>query len=317
MDGLGAPSQAQVLSGAVFRELALPARADPAGMWLEVQSPGPMTESVADQVALIARGQGLDLRDRVGGDFSPSVTETDLVRRLSFEWTSRLATALVFLIPALLLHYLTPRLATGSLLIPRFLEAVLVGWSLIAAAWPVLYQAALSLASLRMTPDFYAAAVMLIAFAHGLFAWVVNAPSASFFVTAYAILAMTLQRTLLWRTQPRRAGHAHFMLPSSRLLGSLLLVGCALMPFDLAGAFAFLLSVPAMLGALSINRLLPGFLTPFPILMFAFFLATSQWLLPALGAPGPVLGRVEAAFAFCVVISLLLGLSPPRSPHPR
>ena len=317
MDGLGDPAQAQALSGAVFRELALPARADPAGMWLEVESPGPMTEAIADQVALLAHRQGLDLRDRIGSDFSPRVTESELVKRLSFEWTSRLATALVFLVPALFLHYLTPRLATGGLLIPRFLEAVLVGWSLIAATWPVLYQAALALASLRMTPDLYAAALMLIAFAHGLFAWILSAQSASFFVTAYAILALALQRMLLWRTEPRRAGHAHLMLPTSRLLGFILLLGCALMPFDIAGAFAFLLAAPAMMGALSVNRLLPGFLTPFPILMFAFLLATAPWFMPALGAPGPVLGRVEAAFAFCVVISLLLGLAPPRTRQPR
>lgn len=310
LDGLGDASVAGALTASIFKELALPARSDPAGMWLEIESPSPITEKMADSVTFIARRFGLELRDRVGTTFQGEVTWDELTRRLAFEWTSRFATGLVFLIPSVLLHYLTPSLAIDGKFIPRFLEGALVGWSIIAAAWPALYQAGLALAALRMTPDLFAVLLMIVTFLHGVLVTVVAGPDTSFHVTAFAVIALSFQRMLLWRSVRRREGRAHLMVPTSRLLAAALAIALGLLPFDFDGALSFLMAIPAMLGLLAINRLLPGVLLLFPVLLFAVFLAGAPLIVPdAIQSEVPgglTLARVEAALVFNMVLAFAL-----------
>src|SRR5690606_13895450 len=108
------------------RALGLVARCDPAAQTLEIETEGPVDEALSDEVARLVRHHGYEPRDRVSSSFIASVTSEQLRARLAFEWTSRFATALVFLLPAIALHYLTPALATGGRLIPHLIEAALV-----------------------------------------------------------------------------------------------------------------------------------------------------------------------------------------------
>lgn len=309
LDGIGDPIVAQSITRDIRADLGMRSRSDPAAMTLEIESEEPITERDADAVIEIARRYGLEPRDRVGSSFVAGIGVGQLRERVAHEWSSRFATALVFLAPALALSYLAPYLTMESLIIPRGIEAILVGWSMIAVGWPVLYQAILSMRTLRMTPDLFATLLIVPAFAVGIGMIFVDPERARFHITAYALLAMSFQRAAVWRRGPKCAGRAERMAPSATPLLLIALLAAATLPFDPVGAASILLVTPAMIAALSINRL--------PSMSGAFV------YLPLLGLIGAMLlapriddrlagGRIEAAFLLNVGFTLLLAAATPR-----
>ena len=300
LDGLGDPRVTQALTRDVHARLGLVARADPAGLWLEVESPSLLDEALADRVAALTRRRGLELRDRIGATFSPSTTKEQLRARLAHEWASRFATGMVFLLPAIALHYLTPILAQGSTVIPEGIQAALVGWSIVAAAWPVAWQGWLSMRRLRMTPDVFALAAIGFPFGVSLARLVTRASPPAFHAAAFAILAVALQRAIVWRRAANLEGQAHRMLPSAVPLLVAFTLATAAAVLDQTAGMAVFLATPAMLGSLSINRLLPATSLLLPVLLFDAVLATSSLGLDARWLSG----RIEAAFAFNIGITL-------------
>lgn len=302
LDGVGDPRVARDLTRDLHAQLGLVARADPAGMWLEIESKTPVDEAMSDRVAEIARRHALEPRDRISTSFVSGVTAEQLRARLSHEWTSRWATGLVFLLPAVVLHYLTPVLAQGGRLIPGMIEASLVIWSLIAACWPIVWQGLLAARCRRFSPDLFTLTALLIPLLAGV-VQVVIASENVLHITAYVVVAATTQRMILWRRAARLQGSAHLMPPSSPLLALVLLGGLVTACFDFRGGMAMLLAMPAMIGLSSINRLMHpiGAMIP-PVLMSALIGAAPLFLSDA-----QLAGRVEAAFAFNVLLSLVYG----------
>jgi len=310
LDGLGSPAVAGRLSGRVHDETGLATRCDPAALRLDVETPDgrPLTEDDADSVIAVARPCGLEPRDRVGTSFVAGLEPERLRQRIAHEWSSRFATGLVFLLPALVLHALLPRLTGGG---PRYvpfgIEALLVGWSAIAAAWPVLYQMLLAIVFRRVTPDLHAGLPIVIAFVVGIIDTVRHAPETAFDIAAWCILAVGWQRTVIWRTLPRRAGHAHLMAPSEPLLAASLVVALLVAPFDGRAAAAMILAVPSGLACLSVNRLSPGLAATLPSIGFAGLLLLSPLVMPEAWTAH----RLEAAFAFNVLVTTVYGFAPP------
>jgi len=304
LDGLGDPGAARDLTRDLHAQLGLVARADPAGMWLEIESESPIDEAMSDRVAEVARRFALEPRDRISSSFVSSVTAEQLRDRLGYEWTSRWATGLVFLLPALALHYLTPMLAQGGRLIPGMLEAALVIWSLIAASWPIAWQGLLAAQHRRFTPDLFTLTALLVSLLVGL-VQVVMASENALHITAYLIIAVTTQRMIIWRRARRLQGCAHLMPPSAPLLAVVLAAGLGVACFDFAGGLSMLLAMPAMIGLLSINRLVHPYGAMIPAVLMSVLLGAAPLVLP----DEYLAGRVEAAFAFNMLFTLLYGVA--------
>jgi len=302
LDGIGDHATARRLTRDLSDE-GLASRADPAGMWLEVESNEPIDEAFSDRVSEIARRSGMEPRDRVGSSFVPGIGIDALRRRLAHEWTSRFATGLVFLLPALALHYLHPHLAGATNYVPNLIEAVLVGWAIIAAAWPVVYQALLSLAALRLSPDLFQGSLILVSFLIGVGQTLADQSATMFDITIYAVLLIALQRMVVWRNVWKLEGRAHLMLPLNRVLGVILAGALATLFFDARGAGSMMLATPAMMGLLAVNRLAHPFVWVAPIVLFAAFIAWSPLVLPA----ELLTARTESAAAFCALLTILCG----------
>lgn len=303
LDGLGDAIVARDLTREVHETLGVVARSDPAGMWLEIESANPVDEALSDRVAEVTRRFGLEPRDRTSSSFVPSVTAEQLRQRMMYEWTSRWATGLVFLLPAVVLHYLTPMLAQGSRLIPGMIEATLVIWSLIAACWPIVWQGLLAAQSRRMTPDLFTTAGMAVSLAIGL-AMVVLARENTLHITSYFIIAATTQRMMIWRRATRLDGNAHLMPPSRWLLGAVLMAGLALACFDFSGGMAVLLAMPALISPLSINRIAHPFGAMIPAMLMCVLLGIA----PAVFPRDYLSGRIEAAFGFNILLTVVYGI---------
>lgn len=302
LDGLGDPAVARDLTRDLHAQLGVVARADPAGMWLEVEHDAPIDEAMSDRVAEAARRLGLEPRDRLSSSFVPSATAEQLRDRLAYEWTSRWATGLVFLLPAIALHYLTPMLAQGGRLIPGMIEAVLVVWSLVAACWPIAWQGWLAARHRRFTPDLFTLTALLVALLVGL-VQVVLARENVLHLAAYLIIAATTQRMILWRRAARLQGCGHLMPPSWPVLAVVLTGGLITACLDFHGGMAMLLAVPAMIGPLSINRLVHPFGAMIPPVLMCALLGLSPLFL----SESHLAGRTEAAFAFNVLLTLAYG----------
>lgn len=307
IDGIGDPLTAQGITRALHERHALTARSDPAGMWLEIETDAAIEESTADEVVEVARTFGFEPRDRVGSSFIATTTADELRGRLKHEWLSRWATGLVFLLPALALHVLTPALAQGTLYIPHGIEALLVGWTIIAATWPIVYQGLLSIVSFRMTPDLFSTLLIVPTFGFGVWQTVAGWDDTVFHVTAYAIIAATGQRAVMWRAADARAEHAHLMVPATRPMGVTLLAAFILVWLDVTTAMAVMLAFPTMIGVLAVNRVSPGNMALFPVLGFIGLLILSPYVF------GEELAarRIEAAFLFNVALTTWLGFATP------
>jgi len=270
-------------------------------------------EAFADKVVEAARHWGIEPRDRVGSSFVSTISADVLRKRLESEWRSRLATGLVFLLPAMLIHYLKPILAGATNYVPNGIEAVLVGWVIVASGWPILYQMMVSVFSFRMTPDLFQGTLILVSFFAGVWATVTDQAETTFHITAFAVLSMALQRMVVWRNAARSAGQGHLMLPFSSVL-MVLFVGSIIVMclFDFAGGLSMMLAVPAMLGLLAINRLAHPVTWVVPVILFvalvevgAIVFADSEVMMA---------GRVEGAFGFVVLITVLCGVFGMREP---
>ncbi len=303
LDGLGDPLVARDLTRHVHETLGVATRSDPAGMWLEIESTAPIDEALSDRVAEITRRFGLEPRDRTSSSFISSVTAEQLRQRMAYEWTSRWATGLVFLLPAVVLHYLTPTLAQGSRLIPGMIEATLVIWSLIAACWPIVWQGFLAIRSRRLTPDLFSTAGLAVSLGAGL-AMVVLARENTLHITSYFIIAATTQRLIIWRRAIRLDGNAHLMPPSRWLLGAVLIAGLSLACFDFDGGLAVLLAMPALISLLSINRVAHPFGAMIPAVLMCVLLGIA----PAVFPEGYLSGRIEAAFGFNTLLTAVYGI---------
>lgn len=246
----------------------------------------PLTENEVDGAAAIARVVGIELRERAGETFRPDNDLAALRGRMAYEYKSRFATALVFGLPALALHYLSPTLAGGAptprdMLYPWLFELLLVGWTCLAAGWPILWQGVVSMRYLRPTPDLFTTVIILLAFVPSAIAvislgfspqpWLIPAPL--FHIAAYAIILAVFQRWLLHRAAGRLSGRANLMPPGfGRVLIFFILVAMLLAwraSWSAGLAVALLLSPMLPLGA--INRWSPGASMLLPVFGFVVF----------------------------------------------
>ncbi len=306
LDGIGDPRVARGITFDLKEKLGLVSRCDPAGMWLEVESGGAavIDEAFADRVIEVARHWGLEPRDRVGSSFVATISEAQLRKRLVSEWRTRFATALVFLLPAMLIYYLRPMLAGATNYVPNGIVAVLVGWTIVAAGWPIVYQGFVSAVSFRMTPDLFGATLILVSFGVGVWETVRDVGDTTLNVTALAVLALAFQRKRVWENAARTAGQGHLMLPAGRFLLALWLGSIVVGILDFGGGLAMMLAVPPLIGMLTINRLTHPVLWVIPITLFALVVGLGRLVLPT-ELEHLSLARVESAFGFVMLVTFV------------
>lgn len=294
LDGLQDPYLAQRLS-AQLSEKGFDNAVDIAGQcaWISKRHKPDtlLTEHDVDRAAVLAREYGLEVRDRAGETFIAENELPALRKRMSYEYKSRFATALVFGLPALLLHYMAPILASGSgnitrsMAYPWLFELILVGWACLAAGWPILWQGMLSLITLRMTSDLLTSVLVLAAFvpsALGLASmswralpWFNMAETGPMFHAAMMVMMLAvLQRWLVYRVSEKLSGRATLMMFGfGRFLFAWIalavVVGCAMRRWEMGLAVAMVLPPAISLGA--INKWSPGWSMALPVLGFALF----------------------------------------------
>lgn len=283
----------------------------------------PLTESDMAAAGDIARAFGLELRDRAGSSFTAANDLAALRRQITYEYKSRFATAVVFGLPALLLHWLGPMLSSAgdrdarAMVYPWLIEMGLTGWLVLAAGWPILWQGGASALHLRLTPDLYTTLLVVVSFVPSALAilampltsqpWLGPAGADSgptMHIAAWAILLATLQRWLLHRSSQQLAGRAAFMIPRTArlLLGWLTLAAGVCVVLGPRWALSIMLLLPPMLSSTAIGPRTGGLASLLPVAGFAcFFLASSRgWqglqLLPI---------RTEVAAGFCLMLTLL------------
>ncbi len=335
LDGLQDPTLARRLSAAWHAAGAANA-VDPAGQaaWLwsggadaaDASEQSGLGEGAMDRAASIARRFGLELRDRVGARFDPDVKLAALRTRVAWEYKSRLATALVFGLPALALHYLGPMLAgsagqggagsSGGMALPWLIEAMLAGWMCLAAGWPFLWQGALSLRHGRLTADlltavliggcFIASAIGVLGMAVGVRPWFVDVHGSGaplFDVTVWAVLAGCAQRWATHAHADRTAGRGNLMLAGHRWLIGVWIAGAVLVATggDVRGAAALVLALPVVMSSGAVNPLSPGWLSLPAVAVFAGLVSGAGVTLPA----GAMAVRVEAAGLFSLLMTLV------------
>ncbi|MCE9590226.1 MAG: hypothetical protein K8S99_06850 [Planctomycetes bacterium] len=304
LDGLQDPLMAQRLS-ATWSEYGFDNAVDVAGQcgWVargkKAESHAALTETEVDRAAAIARLFGVEVRDRVGATFIPENDLAALRKQAAYEYKSRTATALVFGLPALLLHYVSPILAPGSgsitrsMAYPWLFEFLLVGWACLAAGWPILWQGMLAAIGLRMTGDLLTSLIVLAAFvpsALGLgsmawrpLPWFDMAQTGPMFHAAMLVMFLAvLQRWLVHRLSEKLSGRATLMMPGFGRFAFLWLVtsvvvGCVTRNWSMGLAVAMLLPPLISLGA--INRWSPGWSMALPVAGFAMFLVMApRWI---------------------------------------
>jgi hypothetical protein len=322
LDGLSDPRLGQQLSRA-WADAGVDNEVDVSGQCATLSIDGTaLTEPQMDRAAVIARVFAVEPRDRVGTTYQPDNKLDQLRDRVAYEYKSRFATALVFGLPALAVHYLGPVLtgATATprdLLYPWLIELLLVGWLCVAAGWPILFQAALSLRYLRATADLLTAAIVLIAFVPSVIGWVgliVDSSPAMeqvhFHVAAYAVMFATLQRWLLHRRTAQIAGRAdlmihHFGRVITTWLALMLIAG---MFGDVRAALAVGLLLPPMLSLGAVNRWSPGPSIALPVFGFVIVLLLGPRMVQ--GAQ-PVLIEIAAGFQLLMIVTFAMGWRSP------
>ncbi len=301
LDGLQDPLAGQALSaawaGAGFHNVV-----DVAGQcaWLapgggalnENDEGGVLTEGDVDRAAAIARRFGLEIRDRAGKTFQPDNDLASLHERMAYEYKSRFATAVVFVLPALAMHYAGPWLAGGAtgardMLYPWLFELLLVGWACIAAGWPILWQGVLSLVNRRGTGDLLTSLIVVAAFVPSALGvvtliatgrtWLgasgsgVPGDGPAFHAAGVAIALAVLGRWLAYRVIANLSGKANVMLLRFGRLIVLWIAASAVVAFLMGWhwglAFGLLLPPLASLGA--INPWSPGWSAVLPVAAFS------------------------------------------------
>lgn len=299
-----------------------------------------LTESDMARAAAIARTFGLEIRDRVGQAFIADNDLAALRGRVTYEYKSRLATALVFGLPALALHYLGPLLASGggqnarAMLYPWLFELLLVAWAAVAAGWPILWQGVLSAVRFRMTGDlltmlivaaaFVPSAVGVLLMLAGYEPWF-GAPvgggaggtggaggGPAFHAAMVAILLAIWQRWLAHRSADRLSGKVNLMLTGyGWLVGGWIVF--SVMVAVVGGwrwGIAMGLLLPPMISLGAINLASGGWSMVLPVFAFAGFFLIGP------GALGQSLAgiEIETAGGFGLIMSFVFALGWKRCP---
>lgn len=289
LDGLHVTGHARQLSQR-WAARGLVNAVDPAGQaaWLAREDGQALTEAQVDDAAAVARTFGVELRDRVGSAFVPANDLDALRDRLAYEFKSRFATALVFGLPALGLHYGAGLLTTTSdgpraMLYPWAFEWLLVGWACLAAGWPMLWNGLLAAVHLRATSDLLLTLIVAATLLPGLAGiaaiivtgdtWLGIGPADGpmLHVPLCAVMLSCLQRWRFHRAARALAGRGDWMPPAvNRMAGlwvALSVVAWAWQGREMGLAIALLWPPLVALGA--INPWSPGASMLLPVLGFA------------------------------------------------
>ncbi|MAE65250.1 MAG: hypothetical protein CMJ18_13345 [Phycisphaeraceae bacterium] len=321
LDGLQDPALARSLS-ARWSEQGYANAVDLAGQhgWLQLP-PDDAAESAMDEARHAARGFGVELHDRAGATFRPDNDLGALRRRLAYEYKSRLATALVFGLPAVALHYGAPFLVgsdggRAATIFPRLIGLLLVGWACVAAGWPVLWQGLLSVAHLRASADLLTTTIILVSWSSSLAEVVASlfgaeplggdGPAPSALGANVAVTLAMLQRWLAHRFADRLSGRAMLMIPGfSRIVGAWIVITlglCALVGLD--AGIAVGLVFPPLIGLGAINRTCPGSSAALPVFAFALLLMIGP---RAMDLPVEAV-RLEIATGFALIMTAVMAL---------
>ena len=300
LDGLQDPTLARALSRR-WAESGFDNGLDLAGQsgWLALRrptqstcgaEPAQLTEADVHRAASIARSFAVSWCDRTGRTFRADADLDDLRQHVTRDYRRRAALAVMFGLPAVVLHYTAPHLAGShaarDLAVPWLFEMLLVGWSCFAAGWPILWHGALGLIHRRPCGDLLTVFVILVSYvpsavavmglAFGVEPWFAADATGTplFHATALALLIAVTQRWTLHRHAARLAGRTAWTLHGFRhlvaaWLGAAALLGAAL-GWEWAASFAMLLPPALSLGA--VNRWCPGWSTALPVFGFAAFL---------------------------------------------
>lgn len=278
-----------------------------------------LTSAEIKQAAMIARAFGLEIRDRAGDAFRPDNDLAVLRDRTEKEYRRRLAVALMFGLPALALHYVGPYLAGDDsprrMAFPWLFELLLVGWACVAAAWPMLWQGALSALYLRPSADAFTSLLIVVAFvpsAVGVIAmafvetpWFSVSSPPMFYAVVGALWVCLLQRWLLHHFSSRLGGRATRMLSGHRhLVFAWLMMSLAI---GLIGGWrlslAFGLLLPPMLSLGAVNDWSPGWTMTLPVFAFAaLFLGLPRSLPLSVDEV-----RIEIAIGFGLIMTMAFG----------
>jgi len=334
LDGLGEPELGRQLS-VRLAAAGFDNAVDVAGQcgWVSPRADGSateLTERDVDRAASIVRAFGVEMRDRAGETFR-AVNDLEALRdRLAREYKARLAQAIMFGLPAIVLHYVGPLLSPGGgqsaagLRFPWLFEMLLVGWMCYVAAWPIIWQGVASLIHLRATSDLLTTCIIFASFAPSaigalsmLFTnepWF-GSPHAGegpvFHATVLTVMLAVAQRWLLHRHANRLSGRADWMPRGwGRFVAAWLAFACAVtvaqaMRDDVSLATAWhdgvmvAMLLPPMLCLGAVNRVTPGWSAALPVVAFALFLQVAP------GAWGMQLGSmgIEIAFGFGVLMT--------------
>lgn len=299
-----------------------------------------VTEEDMVHAAGIARAFGIELRDRAGVAFRCDNELPALREQITREYRARFAQSLVFGLPALVVHYLGPMLASGggqsaaSMAMPWLLEGALVGWAIWVAALPIIWQGGCAAIHFRATADLFTAALIALAYLPSLAGtasllftsspWF-GLPGAgdggagdalergamagpAFHIAIMATMVASFQRWQLHRSAHRLSGRADLLLPRFGVLIlawlAAMLVTMALVGWQVGLCLGLLL--PPMLSAGGVNRWSPGWSIALPVLAFApLFLFGPKAIT---FAPHAAAMRFEIAAGFAWMMSLTLAL---------
>ena len=341
LDGLQDLQSGQALSKK-WAEAGLPNSVDVAGQsaWLTPSTTGEdpsLAEAEVTRAAAMARSYGLELRDRIGKTFQAHHDRAALQDHLCYEYKCRFATALVFGLPAIALHYWGRTLAGGTgdwrtMIMPWTIEFLLVGWLGLAAGWPILWQGALSLIHLRPTADLLTGALFTVGFARATYEvfgapWIgspsiLSSPHSSpmFIVPNLVMTLAVLQRWLVYRSVKHTAGHATFMIRKFSALITAWLIACLIVTLwsNLQLGLAVGLLLPPMIGLGGVNRWSPGMTLLLPVVAYTIFFL----LAPASLQLNVDSVRTEIAALFAMLMTGVLalgwrGMRPVAEKHER
>jgi len=341
-DGFQDPLKAQLLS-AHWTAAGFSNVADIAGQtaWLRTEnadhadrsSHAALTEKDMHRAAAVARAYGLIIRDRPGRSFRADNDLAAMRRQMAYEYKSRFVTAMVFGLPALVLHYTGEVLAGGVegdggakwMLYPWLFELLLVGWVCVAAGWPILCQGVTSCVHLRFTADLLTSLLVAAAFVPSSIGvlslgfseqpWFVSnlgSGSPAFHAAWVAISLAVLQRWWMYSGIEHISGRADLMLPS---VGKLFLIWFVLSALVMiVGGWwlglAFGLIMPPMVSCGAINPWSPGRSSLLPVFGFAAILLIGPRAL-GLSLEGV---EIEAAGGFCLAVSVFFAVGWQRFP---
>jgi len=283
-----------------------------------------LTESDVDRAAAMGREFGVELRDRVGKTFQAKNELASLRGQMVYEYKSRFATAVVFGLPALGLHYMAPVLAGGGgearwMAYPWLLELLLVGWSCLAAGWPILWQGMVALVHLRATGDLLVMLTIGVAFVPsavgGLSLVVTGEPwfgapleggGPAFHAAVLALMLAVGGRWLVYRFADRLSGRANLMLAGfGRLIVAWLGVSAVVMVMvGWEWGLAFAMLMPSFISLGAINHWSPGWSVVLPVVAFGGLFLGGEGVV-GLSLEGV---QIEAAAGFGLMMTLVLAV---------